>query len=477
MQSAKELVKGVLEGKVKPQAIAEECLKKISEEDKSLKAFLLVDKSYVNNEINELEKKIVAKEGPLPLAGLPIAIKDNIVTQNLRTTCGSKILENYIPPFDATVIKKLKNAGAIIVGKTNLDEFAMGSSSEYSAFQTTVNPHDHARTPGGSSSGSAVSVAAGLVYAALGSDTGGSVRQPASLCGIVGIKPTYGRISRYGLVAFASSLDQIGIFTKTVEDSALLLGILAGHDENDATSLTAPIPDFLADINKGVRGLKIGLPKEYFIEGVDPEVEKSVKNAAKLFESEGARLVDISLPHTEYAVPTYYIIAPAEASANLARYDGIRYGLSKRDGDSLSELYKKSRTLGFGPEVSLRIIIGTYVLSSGYYDAYYRKAQKVRTLIKNDFTTAFKQVDLILSPTAPTTAFKLGEKLDDPISMYLSDVFTISCNLAGLPGMSIPCGFDKNRLPIGMQLLGRPLDEAIIFRAGHHFEKTLGDKS
>lgn len=407
----------------------------------------------------------------LPLAGLSIAIKDNIVTKGIKTTCGSKILENYIPPYDATVVRKLKNAGAVIVGKTNMDEFAMGSSTEHSAFGPTKNPRDPSRIPGGSSGGSTAAVAAGLCLAALGSDTGGSIRQPAALCGVVGLKPTYGRVSRYGLVAFASSLDQIGPITTGVKDAAKILNVISGFDPFDSTSLNTPVPDFTDKLDRGVKGLKIGMPKEYFLDGIQEEILASVKDAARALKKEGAELIDISLPHTEYAVPTYYIIAPAEASANLARYDGIRYGLSIRDAKDLKDLYKRSRSVGFGPEVTLRIIIGTYVLSSGYYDAYYRKAGQVRTLIKEDFTKAFKKIDLILTPTTPTTAFRLGEKLDDPIKMYLSDIFTIPCNLAGLPGISIPCGKDKNGLPIGMQLIGKPLDEETLLRAANCYER------
>jgi aspartyl-tRNA(Asn)/glutamyl-tRNA(Gln) amidotransferase subunit A len=470
MKSIKETTKKVLSGNLKPTGLVQESINKIETKDKELNSFIFINRDGAMKEAEELEKRVASGDNDLPLAGLPIAIKDNICTQGLQTSCGSNILKNYIAPYDATVIKKLKEAGALIIGKTNMDEFAMGSSNEHSAYGPVKNPVDTSRTPGGSSGGSAAAVAADFCPAALGSDTGGSIRLPASFCGIVAIKPTYGRVSRYGLVAFASSLDQIGPLTKTAEDAAIMLNVICGRDENDTTSLNEPLPDFTADLNKGVKGLKIGLPKEYFASGLDPDVEKAVRDSATALEKEGAKLVDIDLPHTGYAVPTYYIIAPAEASANLARYDGIRYGLRDASANSLDEMYKKTRSGGFGPEVMLRIILGTYVLSSGYYDAYYNKALKVRTLIKNDFLTAFNNVDAILTPVAPTTAFKLGERSDDPLKMYLSDIFTIPCNLAGLPGISVPCGKDKDGLPIGMQLLGKPLDEATILRIANCYE-------
>lgn len=472
MDSMKEISQQVISGQSGPADLIQRCLDKIEEKNKDINAFISINREGALRQAKEIEVKIGSGKKDLLLAGVPIAIKDNICTKGLQTTCASNILKNYIPPYDATVIKKLRESGAIVLGKTNMDEFAMGSSSERSAFGPVKNPHDLSRIPGGSSGGSAAAVAAGLCPAALGSDTGGSIRQPASLCGVVGIKPTYGRVSRYGLVAFASSLDQIGPITRSVEDAALLLNIISGLDKNDATSLDAPVPDFTADMGKGVKGLKIGIPKEYFTGGIETDVENAVKDAADLLKRQGAKLIDITLPHTGYAVPTYYIIAPAEASANLARYDGIRYGLSDRTAKDLKDLYKKSRSAGFGPEVTLRIIIGTYVLSSGYYDAYYRKAQKVRTLIIKDFAKAFGEVNVILTPTTPTTAFKLGEKLDDPIQMYLSDIFTIPANLAGLPGISVPCGVDKNNLPIGMQLIGKPLDEATVLRVAYFYEKT-----
>lgn len=407
-----------------------------------------------------------------PLDGIPMALKDIFITEGVRTTCASKILENYIPPYDGTTSAALKKAGVVLLGKLNQDEFAMGSSNEFSAFGPVKNPWNLDYIPGGSSGGSAAALAADLCVATLGTDTGGSIRQPASLCGVVGLKPTYGRVTRYGIIAFASSLDQAGPMTKDVADCALLLNHVAGFDPKDSTSLNIPVPDYTAVLGKTIRGMKLGLPKEYFIDGLDPEVAKAVRVAAKKFEELGAHVEEISLPHTQYAVPTYYIIAPAEASANLARYDGVRFGYRDSTAKDLLDCYKNSRTFGFGPEVTLRILLGTYVLSSGYYDAYYLKAQKVRTLIQQDFSSAFKKVDAILTPTAPTPAFKLGEKTDDPLKMYLSDIFTIPVNLAGLPGLAIPCGFSKKGLPIGMQLIAPHLEEARLFQLGHAYEQA-----
>lgn len=467
----KEIVQNTLSGKIKPTQTAQEYLDKIAEQNAEINAFVHLDQNTVLKDALEIEKKLASGEKSLSLAGVPVAIKDNICTKNFPTTCASKILGHYVSPYNATVIKRLKEAGAVIIGKTNMDEFAMGSSNEHSAYGPVKNPVDTERTPGGSSGGSAAAVAADFCAASLGSDTGGSIRLPASFCGIVAIKPTYGRISRYGLVAFASSLDQIGPLAKNVEDTAIILNVISGHDKNDSTSLNVSVPDFTADLNKGVAGLKIGIPAEYFAEGLDEEVKEAVMNAATSLEKEGAELVNINLPHTEYAVPTYYIIAPAEASANLARYDGVRYGFRDSASKTLSEMYKKTRSEGFGPEVTLRIILGTFVLSSGYYDAYYNKALKVRTLIRNDFMEAFKKVDAVLTPVSPTTAFKIGEKTDDPLKMYLSDIFTIPCNLAGLPGIALPCGKDRSGLPIGMQLMGKHLDEATILRIANCYEK------
>lgn len=411
----------------------------------------------------------------LPLGGVPIAIKDVINVTGEPCTCGSKMLAPYRSPYDATVIARLRAAGAIPFGRANMDEFAMGSSTENSAYGATRNPWDLTRTPGGSSGGSAAVVAADEAFAALGSDTGGSIRQPAALCGIVGLKPTYGRVSRFGLVAFASSLDQIGPFTKTVADAGLILNAICGKDTNDSTSLDQPVPDFNGQLGQDLRGVKLGMPKEYFIEGIDPQVDAAVRSAIKHYESLGAEIVQVSLPNTEHAVGVYYIIATAECSANLARFDGVRYGHRTGEAVGLIEQYGRSREEGFGPEVKRRIILGTYVLSSGYYDAYYLRAQKVRTLIRDDFTRAFEQCDAIICPTSPEPAFKLGDRSDDPLKMYLADIFTIATNLAGIPGMSIPCGFaqvDGKQLPVGLQLLGKPMDEARLLQIAHAYEQS-----
>ena len=407
-----------------------------------------------------------------PLAGIPTAIKDVICTKGILTTCGSRILGDFISPYDATVMTKLHQAGIVMVGKTNMDEFAMGSSTENSAYQTTRNPWDVETIPGGSSGGSAAVVAAGEAICSLGSDTGGSIRQPAALCGVVGMRPTYGRISRFGLVAFASSLDQIGPFSKDVTDCALMLNAICGHDPMDSTSANLPVPDFTKSLINDVQGVKIGIPKEYFIAGMDEEVEASVRNAIEELQSCGAIVEEISLPHTDYAIAAYYIIAPAEASANLARYDGVRYGFRAADAEELIDMYKQTRSQGFGDEVKRRIMLGTYALSSGYYDAYYLKAQKVRTLIKSDFDKAFEKVDVIVTPTAPTPAFKIGERTADPLQMYLSDVMNTPSSLAGLPGISIPCGFTKSGLPIGLQLLAPPFEEEKIMRVAYTFEQN-----
>ena len=411
----------------------------------------------------------------LPLGGIPIAIKDIINVAGQPCTCGSKILHGYRAPYNATVIQKLRAAGAIPFGKTNLDEFAMGSSTENSALKRTCNPWDVARVPGGSSGGSAAAVAADEAFGALGSDTGGSVRQPAALCGVVGLKPTYGRISRFGLVAFASSLDQIGPVTKTVRDAALIMNAIAGHDPQDSTSLNEPVPDYTASLGKDLRGIRLGVPKEYMIEGIDPQVRASIDAAVKQLASLGTEIVEVSLPATEYAVATYYIIATAEASANLARFDGVRYGYRAENPKDMLDLYGRTREEGFGPEVKRRIILGTYVLSSGYYDAYYLRAQKVRELIRRDFASAFEKVDALISPTSPVVAFKFGERVANPLQMYLADIFTIAANLAGICGISVPCGLaevDGHRLPIGLQLLGKPLDEARMLQVAHAYEQS-----
>ncbi len=431
--------------------------------DPKIKAYINFDSKRIESQKNEKAKGL--------LAGVPISIKDNIVTQDWETTCASKILKGFIPPYDATVVRKLREAGALIFGKCNMDEFAFGSSCETSCFGPTHNPWNLDYVPGGSSGGSAAAVASDIAIAALGSDTGGSIRQPASFCGVVGLKPTYGRVSRYGLVAFGSSLDQIGPITKTVEDSAMMMNVLAGHDERDSTSANVPVPDYTTFLSKDVKGLKIGLPKEYFVKGLDPEVEKAVRQAVKVFQDLGATCIEVNFPHMKYAVAVYYIVAVAEASSNLGRFDGVEYGF-RHESANLRDMYFETRDQGFGAEAKRRILLGTFVLSAGYYDAYYLKGLKVRTLIKQDFDQAFQKVDLILGPTAPTPPFKIGEKMNDPLSMYLSDIYTISANLAGVPAMSLPCGFSANGLPIGMQLTAKPFDEGTIFRAASAYEAT-----
>ena len=447
------------------------CLDQIARVDGKIHAFISHNPADALAQADAADR-LIAGGAHLPLLGVPIAIKDVLAVKNQPLNCASKILGNFISPYDATVIEKLKAAGAIVFGRLNMDEFAMGSSTENSAFGTTCNPWDVTRIPGGSSGGSAAAVAADECLAALGSDTGGSIRQPAALCGCVGLKPTYGRVSRYGLVAFASSLDQIGPFTKDVRDAATLLGVLSGHDLRDATSVPVPVPDYTKALTGDIRGMKLGLPREYMIGGLDPEVKAAVDAAVKTLTGLGAEVVEISLPHTDYAVATYYIIATAEASANLARFDGIRYG-ARVEGADPGELYARTRGAGFGPEVKRRIILGTYVLSSGYYDAYYLRAQKVRTLIRNDFLKAFETVDAIVTPTTPTAAFKAGEKSGDPLQMYLSDIFTISCNLAGICGLSLPCGFTREpKLPIGLQMLGKPFGEEALLKLAHAYEQN-----
>ena len=451
------------------QEITEYYIKNI-ERNKDLNAFISVFSDTAIEQAKKIDHKI--EQGTAgKLAGLVLGVKDLLVMQGRKTTCGSRILSNFISPYSATVIKKLEAEDVIFIGKTNMDEFAMGSSNENSYFNPVKNPHDKTRVPGGSSGGSATAVGGDLCMAALGTDTGGSIRQPASFCGVVGLKPTYGRVSRFGLVAYASSLDQIGPVTKSVADTALLLKVIAGHDEQDSTSANKSVPDFSGYIDKDIKGLRIGLPKEYFTQGLQPGVADAVSSAIEFLKENGAEMKQVSLPHTEYAIAAYYIIATAEASANLARYDGVRYGFRDERAENLDDMYVLSRTNGFGDEVKRRIMLGTYVLSSGYYDAYYRKAQKVRSLIKNDFERVFEAVDCILTPTSPTTAFKLNEKVDDPLTMYLSDVFTVSVNLAGLPGISIPCGYDANGLPVGMQLIGKSFDEATILTVADFFEK------
>jgi aspartyl-tRNA(Asn)/glutamyl-tRNA(Gln) amidotransferase subunit A len=407
-----------------------------------------------------------------PLLGVPVGIKDIILTKGIRTTAGSKILHNFIGPYDATVTQRLLNAGAVCVGKLNCDEFAMGSSTENSAYGVTRNPWDTQRVPGGSSGGSAAAVAAHQCLGTLGTDTGGSIRQPAACCGVVGMKPTYGRVSRYGVIAYASSLDQVGPMAKTVTGCAHLLGVIAGHDTHDSTSVNRPVPDYAARLDGAAKGLRIGIPREYFVEGMQPEVEQAVRAAVRVLETLGATVSEVSLPHSEYAIPTYYLIATAEASSNLARYDGIKYGLRAAESEGLLGMYQRTRASGFGTEVKRRIMLGTYALSAGYYDAYYLKAQKIRTLIRQDFEKVFAAHDVIITPTAPTTAFRIGEKTSDPLQMYLSDIFTISINLAGLPGLSLPCGFDKAGLPIGLQIVGRPFEEERVLQAAYAYEQA-----
>lgn len=464
------LIKMRDKGEVSSREILESVYRRIDEVEPKVLAYVTPTKDEAVKMAEDADREIAAGRGKA-LSGIPIAIKDNMCTKGILTTCASKILRNFIPPYESTVTSRLIENGYVLAGKTNLDEFAMGSSTENSGFHTTRNPWDIDRIPGGSSGGSAAAVAADECIAALGSDTGGSIRQPASLCGVVGMKPTYGRVSRYGLVAFASSLDQIGPITKNVTDCALLLNIISGRDPLDSTSAPVDVPDFTAAIGKDIKGLRIGVPKEYFIDGMDTEVEEAVRAAIRQFESLGAVPVEVSLPHTDYAVATYYVLATSEASSNLARYDGVKYG-SRAEGRDLMDMYMKSRAEGFGAEVKRRIMLGTYTLSSGYYDAYYRKAQQVRTLIKDDFEKVFRGTDIVLTPTSPTPAFRRGERSDDPLRMYLADIFTISVNLAGVPAISVPCGFTGNNLPVGLQLIGKHFDEATLLRAAYAYEQS-----
>lgn len=447
-------------------------LSRIKTVDKKVHSYITVTEELALEQALEADN-IFKKGGEFPpLLGIPLAIKDLICIKEVKTTCASKILHNFIPSCNATVVNKLRESGAILLGKVNMDEFAMGSSNETSAFGVTRNPWNLDYVPGGSSGGSAASVAADLCAGSLGSDTGGSIRQPANFCGVTGFKPTYGRVSRFGLIAFASSFDQIGPITKNVTDAAILLNIISGKDPFDSTSADIPVPDFTKSLKNDINGLKIGIPKEYYVEGINNDIEKSLKEAIKTYEKLGAKCVDISLPHTEYAVATYYILASAEASSNLARYDGVKYGFRDTSSNNLKAMYRNTRSKGFGDEVKRRIMLGTYVLSAGYYDAYYLKAQKVRTLIKNDFIEAFKKCDSIVVPTTPCPAFKIGEKANDPLQMYLSDIFTISVNLSGIPSISIPCGFTKNGLPIGMQIMGKHFDEETIFRLAYSYQQN-----
>jgi len=465
-----ELQKLIRSQEITSSDIVKSVFERIDAVEGRVHAYITLMKEYAFAEAAKADKDI--KAGNIkPLTGIPIALKDIVCTKGFLTTCGSHILHNYIPPYNATVVEKLKDAGAVFTGKTNMDEFAMGSSTETSYFGITRNPYALDRIPGGSSGGSAAAVAADECIASIGSDTGGSIRQPAALCSVVGMKPTYGRVSRFGLIAFASSLDQIGPFTKDVEDCAIMMNAIAGYDPRESTSVPLDVPDYTACISRGIDGWKVGIPKEYFIEGIDPEVMEAMQKAIKTIEGLGAACVEISLPHTEYCLAVYYIIAPAEASSNLARYDGVKYGFRAQDSSDLLDMYKKTRSAGFGAEVKRRIMIGTYALSSGYYDAYYKKASQVRALIKRDFEEAFATCDAILTPTSPTPAFKIGEKMDDPLQMYLSDIFTISTNLAGIPGISVPCGFTKGGLPIGAQFLAGHFEEGKLIQIAAAFEK------
>ena len=453
------------------QELAEAVFRRISETEEKLHSYITLSRDTALKEAKQADEQLKTDTNPHSLLGIPIAVKDNFLTRDIRTTCASKFLENFVPPYDCTTVKKIRASGAIITGKTNLDEFAMGSSVENSAFFATRNPWNTDRVPGGSSGGSAAALAADQCIVALGTDTGGSIRQPAAFCGVVGLKPTYGRVSRYGIIAFASSMDQVGPMTKDVRDCALMLEAIASYDSADSTSANRPVPQYSASLTGDVKGLRIGVPKEYFVSGIQPSVEQAVREGVRQLERNGAAIREISLPHTDYAVAVYYIVATAEASSNLARYDGMRYGHRARAKD-LTETYMLSRAQGFGPEVKRRIILGTYALSAGYYDAYYLKAQRVRTLIKRDFDEAFKSCDVIIAPTAPTTAFKIGEKTQDPLQMYLSDIYTISVNLAGLPALSLPCGFDSEGLPIGLQIIGKHFDESTVLAVAYAYEQS-----
>jgi aspartyl-tRNA(Asn)/glutamyl-tRNA(Gln) amidotransferase subunit A len=467
-----EVRAAVRDGNPTATQLARLCFEEIEAQNPAINAYLSLSRERASQAAAAVDQ-MAAQGNPLPpLAGVPIAVKDVLVMKGSPATAGSRILEGYRPPYDATVVKRLEAAGAVLVGKLNCDEFAMGSSTENSGYGPVCNPVAVDRVPGGSSGGSAAAVAAGMAVATLGTDTGGSIRQPASFCGVVGVLPTYGRVSRYGLIAFASSLDRVGPLTRSVRDAAILLGVIAGHDPLDATSATLPVPDYVAALDQPVRGLRVGVPAEYFGEGLDPEVRAAVESAVEGLREAGCTIHPVSLPHTRYAIPTYYLLATAEASANLARFDGVRYGLRAKDASTLTAMYRRSRDLGFGAEVKRRILLGTYALSAGYYDAYYKKAQQVRTLLTRDFFSAFEQVDVVVTPTAPTPAFKLGEKSDDPLAMYLADIYTVTASLAGICGISVPCGKSSQGLPIGAQILGKHFDEATVLRAALAVEAT-----
>ncbi len=468
-----DLRQKLINGEVSSKELVQEKLNRIKKLDQTLNSFLTVNTDQALRKAEYIDKRIASGESLPLLSGIPLAIKDNLCTKGTKTTCASKILANFVPPYESTVTKKLLSAGAIMIGKTNMDEFAMGSSTETSAFGPTLNPWNISKVPGGSSGGSAASVAAGLCYGSLGSDTGGSIRQPASFCGVVGMKPTYGRVSRWGLIAFASSLDQVGPFANNVSDAAEILQVISGKDELDSTTVDIPVPNYLDSLSKSIKGMKIGLIDNCFEhEGLASDVKQSVLGAVSLLENLGAEIINVSCPRFNDGIATYYVIAPSEASANLARYDGVKYGFRSEDEQSLIEMTSKSRALGFGSEVKRRILIGTYALSAGYVDAYYKKAQQVRTLIRKDFDEAFKKVDILLAPTAPTTAFGSGENIDNPMAMYLSDLLTIPANLAGLPAISLPCGFDKSYLPIGLQLIGNVFEETKLLQVANQFEKA-----
>ncbi|AOH53106.1 aspartyl/glutamyl-tRNA amidotransferase subunit A [Peribacillus muralis] len=471
-QKVSELHERLHKKEISVTDLVNESYKRIGEVEDKVNAFLTLDEENARTQAKQLDDQLVKGENEGALFGMPIGVKDNIVTKNLRTTCASKILENFDPIYDATVVQKLQKAETVTIGKLNMDEFAMGSSNENSAYQATRNPWNTDYVPGGSSGGSAASVASGEVLFSLGSDTGGSIRQPAAYCGVVGLKPTYGRVSRYGLVAFASSLDQIGPITRTVEDNAYLLEAISGVDPMDSTSANLDVPNFVNSLTGDVRGLKIAIPKEYLGEGVGEEARNSVLEALKVLEGLGAEWEEVSLPHSKYALAAYYLLSSSEASANLSRFDGVRFGHRTDNAETLIEMYKQTRAEGFGDEVKRRIMLGTFSLSSGYYDAYYKKAQKVRTLIKRDFEDVFEKYDLIVGPTTPTPAFKIGEKVDDPLTMYANDILTIPVNLAGVPGISVPCGFGANGLPLGLQMIGKHFDESTIYRAAHAFEQA-----
>jgi len=468
-------LQGLLRKKsVSSEEVTKALLQRIEQVENKIHAYITLTPEAAIEQARAADRLLAKGDHLPPLLGIPLAIKDVLCTKGIKTTCASRVLANYIPPYDAAVIGRLRDNGAIFLGKTNMDEFAMGSSTENSAFGVTHNPWNPEYVPGGSSGGSAAAVAADECMAALGSDTGGSIRQPASHCGIVGLKPTYGRVSRFGLVAYASSLDQIGPMTKDVTDTAILLNIIAGKDPFDSTCVDLPVPDYTQALVPEVKGLRIGVPREYFIEGIDPEVEDKIRQALKIYEDLGATCLEVSLPHTPYALATYYIIATAEASSNLARYDGVKYGYRTPKAQGLLDMYQKTRKEGFGPEVKRRIMLGTYTLSAGYYEAYYRKAQQVRTLFRQDFKDAFEKCDVLVTPTSPTPAFKIGEKIEDPLQMYLSDIFTISINLGGIPAISLPCGLSKDNLPIGFQILGMPFAEETVLRTAYAYEQHSG---